>query len=137
MERRFFFAVIAAIGLGSAIAGFRACLMGPISGGGIEVTNAVQFGIQDNHTRFYAALWAGAGLLMVYALFDLAARKLLLQGVCFLFFVGGIGRLLHLDPEILGTPDVASAVAVELLLFPALALWLRRIEPESGEGVPA
>ncbi len=129
MERRLFLALIAAIGLGSAIAGFRASLLGPISTEVVEVTSATQFGIQDNHTRFYAAMWAGAGLLMVYAVLDLAERALLLHGALFLFFVGGIGRLLHLDRAVLGTAEIATAVAVELLLWPVFALWLRRVEP--------
>ena len=136
MERRIFLALVVAIGLGSAVAGFRASLLGPISAEVVEVTDAAGFGIQDNHTRFYAAMWAGTGLLMLYAARDLEARTELLLGALFLFFVGGIGRLLHLDPEVLGTRDVAVAVAVELLMLPVLGLWWRRIG-RAGEEAPA
>lgn len=92
----------------------------------VSVTNAAAFAVQDNHVRFLGGFWLGAGLLMTAGAFFLNQLRPILIGIAAMVFVGGLARLSVQDPALVTSAAILPSLAAELILFPALALWLSR-----------
>lgn len=92
----------------------------------VSVTNAGAFAAQDNHVRFLGGFWLGAGLLTVAGAFFLDHLRPVLTGIAAMVFVGGLTRFSVADPALITSAAILPSLAAELVLFPALALWLWR-----------
>ena len=82
----------------------------------------------DSHFRYLSGLLFAIGLGYVSTVPRIETqgrRFLLLTGIV---FAGGIGRLVSLIVIGSVSPSMTAALAMELLVTPALALWQRRIE---------
>ncbi|THD82611.1 MAG: DUF4345 domain-containing protein [Phenylobacterium sp.] len=80
----------------------------------------------DNELRFYAAMWGGYGILLLFVAKDWRARQGLVPWLAALFFAGGLGRALSCIA--IGPPHPLFIVLmwIELLLPPILVvLWWR------------
>lgn len=110
-----------------------ACLV-PILGGGFGVLRGLpMLGIAgaaagaDSHFRYLSGLLVGIGigfLMTVPRIETHAARFRLLAAIV---VIGGLGRLFSVLVD--GTADAATlfALAMELVVTPALALWQARV----------
>lgn len=98
----------------------------------ITVTNAPAFGVQDSHIRFLGGLWFGVGIAFLAGSFWLAALRPTLAILCAMIAAAGLFRLSDLRGDILLGSDIAPSLALELIGFPLLAIWLLR----SGRATP-
>lgn len=103
--------------------------------GGAPVTPSV-----DNVLRFYAAWWAGAGVLMWRIAPDTRMHDGILKGVLGINFLGGLVRL-HASRQS-GSPHLLfRVIAIEELVF-SPALWAvqrritRTVTPAGAPGAP-
>lgn len=94
--------------------------IGPAAIPGGVVTNAVM----DSEDRFYATLFLGFGLAVIWCARDLDAGKKPLGALLVVFFAGGIARLISL--AIVGSPGGLFLFlgALELMLPPIFWWWL-------------
>jgi Domain of unknown function (DUF4345) len=127
-ERR---ALQVAVAIGSLVpisAGAGGMLMGPALLG----DHAVNSGDLDGHFRYLSGLLLGIGLAYMSAVPQIERRgpRVFLLGC--LVVLGGLGRLLSL--LLRGPPSqiAIGALAMELLVTPALTLWQRRIGRQRG-----
>lgn len=97
----------------------------------VSVTNAEAFAAQDNHVRFLGGFWLGAGLLTAAGAFFLNQLRPVLTGIAAMVFVGGLARLSAADPALVTSAAILPSLAAELVLFPALAIWLWRSAPST------
>ena len=79
----------------------------------------------DSQNRFYGVSFALYGILLFVCAMDLERYRLILQLVLWVFFAAGLARLVSLS--VVGIPPgmILLLLASELLLPPALLLWLR------------
>ena len=130
VERRALQAVIVCASLVPILAG----LAGMAAGAGfIRGGTVSSIGI-DSHFHYLSGLLLGIGLGFLSTVPRIEChgdRFLLLAGIV---FVGGLGRLAAL--AVSGTPPASmrAALAMELLVTPALALWQRRIARQVRSG---
>jgi len=96
-------------------------------GEGVSAT-ALADPAMNNAFQFFAGIWIGVGILLIFFLRDLERYKpamLLLFGIIFL---GGIGRLIALlnfgMPATEGATVITIGLIIELGLMPILAGWL-------------
>lgn len=79
----------------------------------------------DSELRFYAAMWGGYGVVLIWVARDLAARLDLAPWLAAVFFVGGAGRVLSLLAVGPPHPFFTLLMWIELGLPPLLILlWL-------------
>ncbi|WP_375172689.1 DUF4345 domain-containing protein [Pseudooceanicola sp.] len=92
-----------------------------------QVTSERAFALRDSHIRFISGVWLAIGL--VFCLAALRPDRLgeVIITLCGLIFIGGLLRFTQGDPGLLVSPDLIGSLLFELLLFPALGLWLYRI----------
>lgn len=112
----------AAILLGSLVplsAGLAGALLGPGFAGDAAAA--------ESHGRYLSGLLLGLGLLAVWCAGDLRGRGAVFDALGFAVVVGGIARLL--GAALAGPPPWPHllALAMELLVTPALVLWRRRV----------
>ncbi len=128
VEKRLFQAVVALGSLVPICGGAAGMLLGP------RMLDSAPLGSPelDSHFRYLSGLLLGIGLGYASTI-----RRIETNGQRFLLLtcivvVGGIGRFLSLLA--IGTPPAAmmAALAMELLVTPALALWQRRLAPQAG-----
>ena len=88
----------------------------------------------DSEYRFLNAMWLVAGLALFWSLRRPAERALVTQVVLAGAVLGGLSRLLSVAA--VGWPPVEfrGAMAVELLLIPALLAWHRQVLRPRGPG---
>lgn len=108
-----FGAICAAIALIHIVAG-----PGSIPGG--VVTNVVM----DSEDRFYASLFLGFGLAIIWCARDIGSREKPLAALLTVFFVGGIARIISLLAVGSPGPLFLALGALELLLPPFIWWWL-------------
>lgn len=103
--------------------------IGPAAIPGGVLTNATM----DSEDRFYATLFLGFGVALIWASRDIAARMTVLKALLAVFFAGGIARLI--SAAMVGPPDVVFIVlgALELVLPPMLWMALRRYAQDGRE----
>jgi len=101
----FFGAVCALIGVSHIV-------LGPqVIPGGVPV-NATM----DNEDRFYATLFVGFGLAMIWASRDLDARRTLYLALMAVFFAGGVSRVISVLAVGWPHPLFVGLGAIELVL---------------------
>lgn len=92
----------------------------------ITVTDAAVFGVQDSHIRFIGGIWFGVGATFLAGSYWLAILRPTLAILCAMIAAAGLFRLSDLRSDILLSSEIAPSVALELIGFPLLALWLLR-----------
>lgn len=99
-----------------------------LSGAGsfVAITDATVFGIQDNHVRFLAGFFMGAGVLMILMGVWLQRFAPYMPALAFMFLIGGLSRL-SASGEIFSAPvELLPSFFAEIVLIPLLALWVRQ-----------
>lgn len=108
------------------------CLV-PIGGGargmwlGPQMAGAAGTADLDSHFRYLSGLLLGIGLAYVTAIPRIEQHSLRFRILTAIVVAGGLGRLASLVA--VGAPSVSmtAALAMELIVTPALALWQHRI----------
>lgn len=108
------------------------CLV-PIGGGargmwlGPQMAGAAGTADLDSHFRYLSGLLLGIGLAYLTAIPRIEQHSLRFRILTAIVVAGGLGRLASLVA--VGTPSVSmtAALAMELIVTPALALWQHRI----------
>jgi hypothetical protein len=95
-------------------------LIGPSSIPGGVVTNAVM----DSEDRFYASLFLGYGLAIIWCARNLGSRERPLAALLAVLFLGGIARIISLVAVGSPGPIFLTLGALELLLPPLIWWWL-------------
>jgi hypothetical protein len=91
---------------------------GPASIPGSVPVNA----IMDSEDRFYAALFTGFGLALVWCSLALQARRTLFLALLATFFLGGVARIVSVTA--VGWPSALFIFLGSLeLIFPPLLWW--------------
>jgi hypothetical protein len=128
MEKRLLQAVIAFVACVPVYAGSAGMFVGPaiVGAGGYGVT-------ADSHFRYLSGFLLGVGLAYWSCLPAIGRKGARLTLLTFLVVVGGIGRAVSLIS--LGAPSRfhVAALAIELLVAPAVWLWHRRIARIVGQ----
>ena len=86
----------------------------------------------DSHFRYLSGLLLGIGLAFVWAVLRLEQRVGLLLALGLVVMVGGLSRAFGAFEQ--GAPGTAHrfALVMELVVVPALLLWLGRLERITG-----
>ena len=79
----------------------------------------------DNEDRFYATIFLGYGVAMIWAARDLAARRGTFFALVALFFVAGLSRLISVAMVGWPVPSITAFLIFELIL-PPLFWWMHR-----------
>jgi len=92
----------------------------------------------DNVFRFFAAVWFGLGLQLIFLVRNLPRYKPALMLLLAIVVLGGIARLISMaqfglpDPG-LGRLIICAGLFAELIMAPFLMIWLSRMKlPYSG-----
>jgi hypothetical protein len=88
----------------------------------------------DSELRFYAAIWAGFGGLLLMAMADPSRRRAWTPALAGVFFLGGVGRLLSAMSVGPPHPLFRLLMWIELLTPPGLITlwWLERREHDQA-----
>lgn len=125
-------ALLFLVGLGVIVLGLNVSLGGIATMGWqgstdfFAITHQADFLRQDSHVRFLGGVFLGVGLIFVAGSYSLNHLRPALIAVTFLVFVGGIARFSILRADVLTDPGVVGSLIAELLLFPAIGLWIFR-----------
>ncbi|TCH99757.1 DUF4345 domain-containing protein [Roseococcus sp. SYP-B2431] len=86
----------------------------------------------DSHIRYLSGLLLGIGVAFAWAAFDLERRAWVFEILAPIVALGGLARLLGL--ALAGPPPLPHllALGMELVVTPALWLWVRRSVPSAG-----
>ncbi len=124
-ERRLLQIAVALGSLVPIIAGAAGILSGPAM---VEAGGTVS---ADSHFRYLSGLLFGIGIAFVTTIPRIERHTGRFRVLAGIVVAGGIGRLLSL--LIRGAPDAAmlAALAMELVVTPALTLWQARIAGQS------
>ena len=95
-----------------------------------QVTDTARFRVQDSHARFIGGVWLGVGLLFVVGAAAPDRLRPILIALCGLVVVGGLMRVGWGDLETVMSMKVLPSLVAELILSPALALWLWKTRQE-------
>lgn len=96
-------------------------VIGPAAIPGGVVTNATM----DSEDRFYATLFLGFGLAIVWCARDLDSREKPLGALLAVFFAGGLARIVSLFAVGSPGPLFLFLGALELILPPLFWWWLK------------
>ena len=113
--------LLALFGAVCAVIAIAHLAIGPRAIPGGVVTNATM----DSEDRFYATLFLGFGIAVIWASRDLDARRGVLAALLLTFFTGGIARLVSWAAAGPPTPLFVILTVLELALPPLFWLWLR------------
>ncbi len=83
----------------------------------------------DSEDRFYATLFVGFGVAMVWCSRDLAERRGVFAALLAIFFAGGLARIVSALAVGLPSPLFVFLGSLELLLPPLMWLWRHRAWP--------
>ncbi|MEP3421483.1 MAG: DUF4345 domain-containing protein [Erythrobacter sp.] len=123
---------IVALGLNVGLGGFATLgWQGPTNF--FTVTDPNAFAVQDNHIRFIAGVWGGVGVLFILGAVFLDRMRPVLIGCIFLIFMGGLARISSTDWPVLTGADIAPSLLMELIVFPAIGLWIMRSTGQSND----
>lgn len=93
----------------------------------LAVTDEGQYRLIDNHVRFFGGLFAGLGLLLLFAATDPVKYRQATLLVFAAIFVGGVARFSAPDMSVVFEAEIVNSLAAELVLMPLLAFWLLRL----------
>lgn len=127
-ERRLFQIVVVVGSLVPILAGGAGALHGPGMIKGLLVTNPDL----ESHFRYLSGLLLGIGIAFVFCIRDIERRALLFNALGLIVVTGGLARLLGF--ALVGTPSAGHlfGLVMELVVVPALMLWLRRVRRRSA-----
>ena len=101
-------------------------LVGPqIIPGGVPV-NATM----DSEDRFYATLFAGFGIAVIWSGRDLSERRNIFAFLMAVFFAGGVARLISAGAVGWPAPFFVVLTAIELLVPIICWFWIRAIDKD-------
>lgn len=83
----------------------------------------------DSQNRFYGVSFAFYGVALYVCAGDLERFRPILQAALLVFFLAGCARLVSWGLRGEPAPLVMALMATELVLPPALYLWLRKVLP--------
>jgi hypothetical protein len=112
-------------GVVCAAIGMTHIVFGPSSIPGSVPVNATM----DSEDRFYATLFVGFGLTLIWCAGDLNARRGAFFWLLIVFFASGLSRIISMTQVGFPHPLFTFLTAVELGLPVALWLWHRRAYP--------
>ncbi|MEM8794010.1 MAG: DUF4345 family protein [Pseudomonadota bacterium] len=113
---------IMALGLNIGLGGIQT-LGWQVSDPYLTVTNHALFTVQDNHIRFIGGLWFCIGaIFFLGAIFQTTLRATLII-LCLAVGFAGLFRLSGADVL---NAAILPSLALELIAFPLLALWISR-----------
>lgn len=118
-------AFVVVFGLVCAAIGMTHVVLGPSSIPGSIPVNATM----DSEDRFYATLFVGFGLTLIWCAMDLGARRGPFLWLLIVFFASGLSRIVSMTQ--VGLPHALFVIltVVELGMPIALWFWLRRAYP--------
>ena len=131
-ERRLFQITVLVATIVPIVAGGRGALIGPalIHGEFFAPPDL------DSHFRYLSGLLLGIGLAFAWAVPRVEQHVGLFRALGLIVILGGLARLLGAIEE--GAPGTAHrfALVMELIVVPALLLWLGRIERIARKAAP-
>lgn len=92
----------------------------------VQISDAVAYGVQDNHFRFLGGVWFGVGVMFFVAGFRLVSLRPTLIYLCLMIALAGLFRLSAMDMGIVFGVAILPSFLLEIIGFPALAYWLWR-----------
>lgn len=92
----------------------------------IVVADLMAFNTQDSHIRFIGGVWFGVGTVFLAGGFALQTLRPTLIALCTIIAFAGLFRLSALDISAILNAAIAPSLALELVGFPMLAVWLAR-----------
>lgn len=128
-ERRLLQKVIAVAGIVPVSAGLFGVLFGP------TLTGDAGLGVSgDSHYRYLSGLLLGIGLLFWSCIPAVERKTGRMRWLTVIVVIGGLGRLLGLG--LTGIPSLVmiGALAMELLVTPAVCLWQGRVARQAQAG---
>lgn len=121
---------VAVLGLNVGLGGIRTLgWQGPTDF--VTISNPAAFSAQNSHVRFLGGVWLGVGLLLMAS--SLWTRRLtpVIQAIFVMIFVGGLARAAGGGSGELASSSIWPSLLAELVLFPALGVWVWRISRRS------
>lgn len=118
---------VIAFGVVCAGIGMTHIVLGPSSIPGSVPVNATM----DSEDRFYATLFVGFGLTLLWCAIDLGARRGAFLWLLAIFFAGGLSRIVSMTHVGLPHPLFVFLTGVELIMPVGLWLWLNRAYPKA------
>jgi len=121
-----------AVAIGSSVpivAGITGVLLGPQMPGATSVVSVDL----DSHFRYLSGLLLAIGIGFASTVPCIERHQLRFRLLATFVVVGGIGRLLSLPVLGLPSPAMQAALAMELVVTPALALWQRRVARRAAQ----
>jgi hypothetical protein len=113
-------------GLVCAAIGMTHIIYGPSSIPGSVPVNATM----DSEDRFYATLFVGYGLTLLWCAMDLGPRRLAFLWLLVIFFASGLSRIVSMTQVGFPHPLFTVLTVVELALPVGLWLWHGRAYPQ-------
>jgi hypothetical protein len=95
--------------------------------GSASIPGSVQVNAtMDSEDRFYASMFTGFGVTLIWTSFNLQARTKVFHALMATFFLGGVARIISVTA--VGWPGALFTFlgSLELLVPPLLWLWVRR-----------
>jgi hypothetical protein len=85
--------------------------------------------VLDSQNRFYGVVFALYGVILYMGATNPARYAPVLRAAFWVFFAGGLARLVSI--AVMGVPSlpVLLLLAMELVIPPVLLIWLSKIEP--------
>lgn len=96
----------------------------------VTVADPVTYQTQDNHVRFLGGLFVALGAVLAVAGVKLTQMRDTAIWLLAMVFAAGLFRISALDGAV--SPAVLPSFLLELIAFPALALWLWRTKGGLG-----
>jgi len=96
------------------------------------VISTLEGAVVDNNFRFFGGVWAGVGLMLLYAVLRWESSVALIRFGALAIFVGGLGRVMpwfsgDMVPEVMVPP-----IVLELVVMPLLVFWDSRIRAKQA-----
>jgi hypothetical protein len=122
-EKRLFQSIVLLASIVPIVAGAAGALLGPgMIHAGLPTNRDL-----DSHFRYLSGLLLGIGLGFIWSVVRIEKRSLLFRALGLIVIVGGLSRLLGAIEDGVPGPAHLFPFVMELLVVPALLLWLLRI----------
>lgn len=104
------------LSIATGLGGFAAAMGQPFAS-----PSEAGFVVADSEFRYFAGVWFGVGLALLYSLGNPFQRATLLRAALIAVFIGGLGRVIAISQ--LGMPSIVLGPTVVELVLPPL-LWV-------------